>query len=245
MARRKLERPMIEIHNGTYEFNSFKLAIDLNISKGEFCAVLGPSGAGKSTLLSIIAGFENLSQGTFLLDGKPANAEPADRPVSMVFQDHNVFSHMSVWDNVALGISPNLRLSDAQNIDVKNALYQVGLRNLEQRKPGEVSGGERQRIALARVLVRNRPILLLDEPFAALDPGLCSNMLSLVSEIQIERGLTVLLVTHQPEDAKKVRQKIVFIAGGKVNDAVPNDLFFASHDHSILQYLGNRTGAFA
>jgi thiamine transport system ATP-binding protein len=229
---------MIEIRNGIYESNDFRLAINLNILKGDFCAVIGPSGAGKSTLLSIVAGFENLNSGALLLDGDIANSLPANRPVSMVFQEHNVFAHLNVWDNVALGILPSLRLSAAQKLDVENALSHVGLQTLGHRKPGEVSGGERQRIALARTLVRNRPILLLDEPFAALDPGLRKSMLRLLSEIQVERALTVLLVTHQPDDAKKIAQKIVFVADGKVNEAVDTKTFFSTTTHAMQNYLG-------
>jgi thiamine transport system ATP-binding protein len=229
---------MIEIKKGKYETEGFSLSINLNIRAGEFCAVLGPSGAGKSTLLSVIAGFENLKSGVILLDGKTASNIPSQLPVSMVFQDHNVFAHLDVWTNVALGISPALKLDDVQKMHVENALSRVGILQLAKRKPGQISGGERQRIALARVLIRNKPILLLDEPFAALDPGLRRDMLELVLDLQRERGLTVLMVTHQPEDAKLAVEKIIFIADGKVHDAVSIDDFFASRDNAIKNYLG-------
>jgi thiamine transport system ATP-binding protein len=229
---------MIEIKNGKYETVGFSLDVDLNVSAGEFCAVLGPSGAGKSTLLSVIAGFENLTSGTILLDGKSVSDIPSQRPVSMVFQDHNVFAHLDVWTNVALGISPALKLSDGQRMEVESALSRVGILPLAKRKPGQISGGERQRIALARVLIRNKPILLLDEPFAALDPGLRRDMLELVLDLQRERNLTVLMVTHQPEDTKLAAKKIVFISDGKVRDAVSIDNFFTSHDDAMQNYLG-------
>jgi thiamine transport system ATP-binding protein len=229
---------MIEINNGQYQFEHFKLQIDLNIQQGEFCAVLGPSGAGKSTLLSLIAGFETLGEGKVFLDGKPASPDPAQRPVSMIFQDHNVFAHLNVWDNVALGISPSLKLNEGQMAEIELALSHVNLDKLKKRKPGELSGGERQRIALARILVRNRPILLLDEPFAALDPGLRNAMLELVGDIQKTKNLTVLLVTHQPEDAKKVAEKIVFVKNGKVNPAIEVEKFFKSQNDDVLKYLG-------
>jgi thiamine transport system ATP-binding protein len=229
---------MIEIKNGNYETAGFTLDINLNVKAGEFCAVLGPSGAGKSTLLSVIAGFENLKSGAILLDSKTASDIPSQRPVSMVFQDHNVFAHLDVWTNVALGISPALKLDDAQKSQVESALARVGILQLAKRKPGQISGGERQRIALARVLIRNKPILLLDEPFAALDPGLRRDMLELVLDLQRERKLTVLMVTHQPEDAKLAAEKIIFISDGKVRDAVSINKFFASHDDAIKNYLG-------
>jgi thiamine transport system ATP-binding protein len=229
---------MIEIKDGLYETAGFALDINLTVRAGEFCAVLGPSGAGKSTLLSVIAGFENLKGGATFLDGQPASLVPSQRPVSMVFQDHNVFAHLDVWTNVALGISPALKLDDAQKSQVESALLRVGILQLAKRKPGQISGGERQRIALARVLIRNKPILLLDEPFAALDPGLRRDMLELVLDLQRERKLTVLMVTHQPEDAKLAAEKIIFISDGKVRDAVSINKFFASHDDAIKNYLG-------
>lgn len=229
---------MIQIANGKYETEGFSLDINLNVGAGEICAVLGPSGAGKSTLLSIIAGFEDLKSGAILLDGKPASDIPSQRPVSMVFQDHNVFAHLDVWTNVALGVSPAVKLDDAQKSQVENALSRVGILQLAKRKPGQISGGERQRIALARVLIRNKPILLLDEPFAALDPGLRRDMLELVVDLQRERSLTVLMVTHQPEDAKLAAKKVIFVSDGKVRDAVSTDIFFASHDDAIQNYLG-------
>jgi thiamine transport system ATP-binding protein len=235
---RALEKVMIEIRHGIFQQANFGLAIDLNIEVGDFCAVLGPSGAGKSTLLSIIAGFEMLQKGEFLLESKPAAHEASQRPVSMIFQDHNAFAHLNVWNNVALGIAPSLKLSDQEKQKVADALDHVGLDKLSNRKPGELSGGERQRIALARVLVRNRPILLLDEPFAALDPGLRKSMLSLVSEIKTERNLTVLLVSHQPEDISNSVGKVIFVDQGKVHNAIPTEQFYADQSESIRNYLG-------
>jgi thiamine transport system ATP-binding protein len=231
---------MIEIRNGRYETEGFTLDVGLNVAPGEFCAVLGPSGAGKSTLLSIIAGFEDLRRGEIYLNGITAHKQPSSRPVSMVFQDHNVFAHLDVWANVALGISPSLKLNAKQDTDIENALTRVGLQTLAKRKPGEISGGERQRVALARVLVRNKPILLLDEPFAALDPGLRRDMLDLVSDLQKERNLTVLMVTHQPEDTKHAAKKVIFVSDGVVRDSIPTKDFFISHDHQIEKYLGKR-----
>ena len=124
----------------------------------------------------------------------------------MIFQDNNVFAHLDLRQNVALGISPSLKLDAAQAKRVDAALAEVGLAALAHRKPGEVSGGERQRVAIARALVRDRPVLLLDEPFAALGPALRRDMLDLVKAMQQARGITVVMVTHQPEDAR-IRRK--------------------------------------
>ncbi len=233
---------MIDITNGYYQSNGFSLQIDLKLAADSFCAVLGPSGAGKSTLLSVIAGFENLHSGRVVLSGADATMLPASqRPVSMVFQTYNSFAHLDVWTNVALGVSPNLKLSTAQKDNVEQALMSVGLLQLARRKPTEISGGELQRIALARVLVRKKPILLLDEPFVALDPGLRMDMLDLVVALQKTHRLCVLMVTHQPEDAKYAASTVCFVNDGKVQNAVSLAQFFTVKSEAVQRYLGKRS----
>ena len=231
---------MILIENAVFKKRKFSLSIDLHIKSETFVAVLGASGAGKSTLLSIIAGFEDLERGKLWLDSTDVqNVSPAKRPVSMIFQDHNVFAHLSVWDNVALGISPSLKLNAEQKAQVDAALVRVSLSQYATRKPGNISGGERQRVALARVLVRKRKILLLDEPFAALDPGLRHDMLDLVSDLRREHSLTVLMVTHQPEEALRAADEIIFVADGKVREPIVSKTFFSMHDDGAIDaYLG-------
>ena len=230
---------MITFDKGFYRHENFSLQIDLKINDQNFCVVLGPSGAGKSTLLNIIGGFENLSSGTLIIDGlNLTSASPAARPISMVFQDHNVFAHMTVQDNVAIGIDPSLKLSRTQLHDVQAALERVGLDQYNTRLPGNLSGGERQRVALARVLVRQSKILLLDEPFAALDPGLRLEMLKLVQDITTERKLTTLLVTHQPDEAKRVAQSVIFVDGGVVQKPQQTHAFFSQTRPEVAKYLG-------
>ncbi len=231
---------MILIENAVFKKRKFSLSIDLHVKPESFVAVLGASGAGKSTLLSIIAGFEELERGKLCLDGADMHhVPPAKRPVSMIFQDHNVFAHLSVWDNVALGISPSLKLNAEQKAQVDAALVRVGLSQYAKRKPGNISGGERQRVALARVVVRKRKILLLDEPFAALDPGLRHDMLDLVSDLRREHALTVLMVTHQPEEALRAADEIIFVADEKVREPIFSKTFFSMHDDGAIDsYLG-------
>ncbi len=230
---------MIKLEKGFYRHQDFSLQIDLEIADQNFCAILGPSGAGKSTLLNIIAGFESLSSGTLNINGHDFTAAPpAARPISMVFQDHNVFSHMTVQDNVAIGIDPSLKLSRAQLVAVQAALERVGLGHYGARLPSHLSGGERQRVALARVLVRQSKILLLDEPFAALDPGLRLEMLKLVQDITTERKLTTLLVTHQPDEAKRVAQSVIFVDGGVVQKPQQTNTFFSQTLPEVAKYLG-------
>lgn len=233
---------MIEISNGLYELADFKLSINVKISANSITAVLGPSGAGKSTLLNIISGFEGLKQGQLLIDGKSVtDLRPHERPLTAVFQDNNCFAHLSAWQNVALGLQPSLRLTTLQAALVASALQRVELLVLKDRLPGEMSGGERQRIGLARVLVRRQPILLLDEAFAALGPALRRSLLNLTRELQQERQLTVLMVTHQPEDAQLVADHVVFIDEGVVRSPVTTAQFFETTDDAVGRYLGDVT----
>ncbi len=230
---------MLEI-KGTYSHGDFSLAIDVTAQSGALNAVLGPSGAGKSTLLNLIAGFEQLADGAISIDrANVTHATPAQRTVSMVFQDNNVFPHLSLWQNVALGISPSLKLDGAQRAEVDAALARVSLSHLARRKPSNVSGGERQRVALARMLVRPTKVLLLDEPFAALDPGLRNAMLALVKKITVEKNLATLLVSHQPEEIRRTADGVLFVAEGNVRQfPTPRDFFEVNNDTCISNYLG-------
>ncbi len=229
---------MIGISNGVYEWKGFRLAMDFAVTKASITAVLGPSGAGKSTLLNIIAGFENLNAGRLTLDGADhTTTAPAQRPVSLVFQDNNTFAHMTARDNVGLGISPSLRLDAARWATVDNALSNVSIAHLALRKPGDMSGGERQRIALARVLVRQKPILLLDEAFAALGPSLRLEMLQLVKILKAEQSLTLLMVTHQLEDAEAIADHVMFVSDGVVHAPQTIREFRNSKDAAIRNYL--------
>jgi thiamine transport system ATP-binding protein len=235
---------MIAIHEGYYDRDGFQLNMDFELKPNSLTAVIGPSGAGKSTLLNIIAGFENLQRGNIVLNGVMHNhSSPAARPVSFVFQDHNSFAHMTARQNVAIGLAPDLRLSQQDWKTVDDALEHVGIGHLAERKPGEMSGGERQRIALARVLVRQKPILLLDEAFAALGPALRKEMLLLVKRLQSERQLTVLMVTHEPADAMLIAEQVMFVAENKVRRPEPLKSFFASRDEMVRQYLGTASPA--
>ena len=208
---------MIELDRILYRIAGMEMSFTLSVAPATFAAVIGPSGGGKSTLLELIAGFLSPAGGAMRLAGADmAGVPPARRPVSLVFQDHNTFAHLDVWRNVALGVSPSLRLDGGQRKLVDGALERVGLGALTHRLPGEVSGGERQRIAIARALVRDRPILLLDEPFAALGPALRADMIALLSEVHRERRLTVLMVTHDPDEARRAASHTAFLAGGRI-----------------------------
>ena len=231
---------MITLESLRFTHEILPMCFDLVIGTGEFLGIIGPSGAGKSTLLNLIAGFETPKAGRVTIDGTDITAVPAQaRPVTMVFQDHNSFAHLDVWTNVALGIAPSLKLTSGQQREVSESLDRVGLSGFAKRLPGELSGGERQRIAIARALVRNKPVLLLDEPFTALGPKLRRDMLDLVKTLQAERQLTVVLVTHDPADARHAASHMAFLDHGQIIAKLPTDEFFAARGITGLdEYLG-------
>ena len=230
---------MLKLESIQFRYEDMIMNFDLHVETVEFVGIIGPSGAGKSTLLSLIAGFDVPVSGRISIAGVDMEGvTPDQRPVSMIFQDHNSFAHLDVWTNVALGISPDLKLDPQLRKRVDEALERVGLSEFKSRKPTELSGGEKQRIAIARALVRDKPVLLLDEPFTALGPALRREMLDLIKEIRVERKLTVLMVTHQPEDAKYAASKIAFVQNGRVSHVLSTKQFFAaSAPAEISAYL--------
>lgn len=217
----------------------FTLTADFALRPGGRYALIGPSGAGKSTLLLALAGFIAPVAGRILWQGRDlAPLAPGARPVSILFQDQNLFGHLSVADNLGLGLSPRLRLDAGQRRAVEGALARVGLSGFGPRRPGDLSGGEQGRVALARALLRARPILLLDEPFAALGPAMKADMLALVAEIAGETGALVALVTHDPADARAFADHCLLVADGRAVAPVPTDAFFADPPAALRGYLG-------
>jgi len=231
----------VRLDQVTFSYAEVPFLFDVEFATSKITAIMGASGSGKSTLLNLVAGFETPASGRVLVGGSDVTAAPPSaRPLSMVFQENNLFGHLSVEKNVGLGRSPSLSLIDADRVAVTEALRRVGLAGKEKRLPRELSGGERQRVALARVLVRDRPVLLLDEPFASLGPALRDDMLDLVAELHGERQMTVLFVTHQPEDARRLGQDMVFLDDGKVAAAgAAADFFDGAGPDAFRRYIGS------
>jgi thiamine transport system ATP-binding protein len=190
---------------------------DLAVPRGALAAMVGPSGGGKSTLLHAIAGFERPSSGILGFDGRDLlPLKPADRPVAIVFQDHNLLPNLTALDNAGLALSPSLRLSAVDRNAIAAMLDHVGLAGMEKRLPSELSGGQRQRVALARAMLTTRPILLLDEPLTGLDPAMRAGMIDLIDRLRREKGLTVLMTTHTPEDIEGRADQILTVAEGRI-----------------------------
>ena len=223
-----------------FGYDDWSVEFDVTVDAGWFVAVIGPSGAGKSTLLNLVAGFEIPQAGSVAIDGANVNElPPADRPITMLFQENNLFAHLDAWSNIALGISPALKLDAEDRAQITTAMERVGLAGKDKRLPAELSGGERQRVAIARALVRDRPLLLLDEPFAALGPALKAEMLDLVSAIHRDRGMTVLMVTHHPEDAKRAASHTAYLEDGKIVALDETRKLFSRTDlPGLTAYLG-------
>lgn len=231
----------VRLRDVRFAHGETRFAFNLDITEAETVAVLGPSGSGKTTLLNLIAGFETPHAGDVLIGGEAVTAlPPARRPLSMVFQENNLFAHMSVFDNVALGLNPALKLSASDRTEVTAALARVGLDAKGARLPAALSGGERQRVAIARALIRRRPVLILDEPFAALGPALRADMLDLVKTLASEAAMTLILVTHQPADALRLGGKLAFIEQGVIT-AFGDVAGLLDSDHmpqNIRDYVG-------
>jgi thiamine transport system ATP-binding protein len=237
----------VRLEDVRFSYGDAAMRFDAEFKPGVVTAVMGASGSGKSTLLNLVAGFETPQAGRVLIgDEEVTDRPPAARPVSMMFQENNLFAHLDVRKNVGLGRSPSLRLGQADDAAIAEALQRTGLAGKEHRLPRELSGGERQRVALARVLVRNRPVLLLDEPFGSLGPALRADMLDLLLGVQAERRMTVLFVTHQPDEAQHIAEEMVFLEQGSVVAAGTTASFFAQGGpEAFRRYIGADITKFA
>lgn len=195
------------------------LIYNMEVAAGQVAVIRGASGAGKSTLLDLIAGFRTPDDGRIQLDGESLLKHPPDsRPVSSLFQQHNLFNHLSVMRNVALGLHPGLGLSKAQWASVDATLDAVGLTRHKNRLPGGLSGGEQQRVALARCLVRAQPVLLLDEPFSALDPEIRESMQVLLRQHIARQKPHVVLVSHDAADADTLADQVHVMKNGELHE---------------------------
>lgn len=228
---------MLRLEQCVIDNGGFRLAADWALAPGRLAAVIGPSGGGKTTLLEAVAGFVPLAEGRITWEGRDISAAAPDaRPVAMLFQDGNLFPHLTVAQNAGLGLGPSL--AHASDAAVGAALTRVGLEGLDARKPAALSGGQRARVALARVLLQRRALLLLDEPFAALGPALRAEMLDMVAELARETGASLLMVSHDPSDARRIADEVVVVSDGVAAAPRETGPLFADPPANLRAYLG-------
>lgn len=226
---------MLALRNVDYYYHNELFHFDVKVEQGAIVALMGPSGAGKSTLLALVAGFIEPEKGRIEVNGNNiVGKEPHQRPFAMLFQEHNLFAHLTVRQNIGLGLHPGLKLTHEQQQQVELAAKQVGVAEYLDRLPEQLSGGQRQRVALARCFVQPHAMWLLDEPFSALDPILREEMLALVYKLAKERNITVLMVTHHISDAKAISSDFIFVANGHVEVTADINKLSSAHSNPTL-----------
>jgi putative spermidine/putrescine transport system ATP-binding protein len=215
--------------------------VNLDVQGGELVAILGPSGCGKSTLLRIISGFIQQSQGRVLFDGEPIDdLSPKQRGVGIVFQNYALFPHMTVAENVAYGLQARRLPREKIALKVAEMLRLVHMSEFARRKPRQLSGGQQQRIALARCLAINPNVLLLDEPFGALDKHLRLDMQIEVKRLQRESGVTTILVTHDQEEALSLADRIAVMSRGLIEQvSSPTEIYDTPRTLFVNQFVGS------
>ncbi len=227
---------MLKLEDIRLSRGDFELRAGLDLPEGQRVAVIGPSGGGKSTLLALISGFEVPDAGRIFWAGRDMTGlSPAERPIAMLFQDNNLFPHLDIETNVALGLEPVARPSNVARRKARKALQRVGLEDHVQKKPGALSGGQQSRAALARLTLTAKPLVLLDEPFAALGPAQRREMWDLLVELLPEA--TILMVTHDPDEAARSASEIVFVEDGAVDEPVATEEFFDTPSERVARYL--------
>jgi sulfate transport system ATP-binding protein len=239
---------LIEARNIVKRFGDFTALDDVSVEveQGSLTALLGPSGSGKSTLLRVIAGLETPDSGVVCLDGQDVTrVQPQERGVGFVFQHYAAFKHMTVWENVAFGLRIRRRPRAEVKERVSELLELVQLARLGDRYPAQLSGGQRQRMGLARALAVDPKVLLLDEPFGALDARVRKELRSWLRRLHDETHTTTVIVTHDQEEAMDVADRVVVMNGGRIEQiAPPRELYDHPANEFVMTFVGpvNRLG---
>ena len=232
----------IEARNISKRFGDYQALDDVSVlvPEGSLTALLGPSGSGKSTLLRVIAGLEVPDSGTVLIEGTDVTTRPArTREVGFVFQHYAAFKHMTVADNVAFGMTVRKRPKDVVRARVDELLDLVGLAHLGRRYPSQLSGGQRQRMALARALAVEPRVLLLDEPFGALDARVREELRAWLRRLHDEMHVTTIFVTHDQEEAMEIAEQIVVVNEGRIEQsASPAQIYDEPATPFVMSFVG-------
>lgn len=232
----------IELEHISKYFGTFKASDDVNfgIEKGKLVGLLGPSGSGKTTILRMLAGLEKQDEGDVIIDGKNVNTlTPDQRKIGFVFQNYALFPYMTVYDNIAYG----LKVQKRDKKFIKNRVYEllelVGLPGVEKRYPDQLSGGQRQRIALARALAPQPEVLLLDEPFAAIDAKVRKELRTWLRETIDKVGITSIFVTHDQDEAIEIADEIIITNKGRIEQVGnPVDIYENPRTPFVAQFIG-------
>ncbi len=228
--------------NKTFEDNTQAARdISFGVDKGKMAALLGPSGSGKTTILRMIAGLEQQDSGDVLIDGETVNNVPAGkRGIGFVFQNYALFRHMNVYENIAFGLRVQKMDKKAVDERVRDLISLIGLEGMEKRYPNQLSGGQCQRVAFARAIAPNPRLLLLDEPFAAIDAKVRKELRSWLKEMIRQVGITSIFVTHDQEEALDVADEIVIINEGSLEQiGAPSDIYLRPGTPFVAEFIGN------
>lgn len=232
----------VELKGINKTFDDYKASDDVNfnIEKGRLIALLGPSGSGKTTILRMIAGLETADSGDIIINGKVVNDVPASkRGIGFVFQNYALFRYKTVYDNIAFG----LKVSKWDKADIRQRVDElielVGLKGLEKRYPNQLSGGQRQRVAFARALAPNPELLLLDEPFAAIDAKVRQELRSWLREMIDKVGITSIFVTHDQDEAVEVADEIIITNKGRIEQiGTPQEIYREPKTSFVAEFMG-------
>ena len=209
--------------------------INLDIYEGEIVTFLGPSGCGKTTILRTIGGFLDVTSGDITIDGQSIiGLPPEKRPTAMVFQSYNLWPHMTIYENLAFGLKLRKVPKAEINADIKKILALVSMSGCEKKYPNQMSGGQQQRIAIARALAMNPDVMLFDEPTSALDPEMVGEVLEIMKELA-DDGMTMVVVTHEMGFAREVATRVLFMDGGNIVEQNEPKEFFANPQHPRLK----------
>ena len=208
---------MLKVKKLKYKFDNTTFEFNFDLNSNDIVGVIGKSGSGKTTLFNLLAGFLKPNDGSiFLNDNDITYLKPPIRNISILFQDHNNFNHLTIFENIILGIDPDMKLTQNNLKIVKNIMKKVSLNIDLRKKVSDLSGGEQQRVSIARSLLRKKPLLLLDEPFNSLDPGLRKTLYEDVKMMSLNNRLMTLISSHLIEELKNVTDKFLFINKGKI-----------------------------
>ena len=208
---------MLKVKKLKYKFDNTTFEFNFDLNSNDIVGVIGKSGSGKTTLFNLLSGFLKPNDGSiFLNDNDITYLKPPIRNISILFQDHNNFNHLTIFENIILGIDPDMKLTQNNLKIVKNITKKVSLNIDLRKKVSDLSGGEQQRVSIARSLLRKKPLLLLDEPFNSLDPGLRKTLYEDVKKMSLNNRLMTLISSHLIEELKNVTDKFLFINKGKI-----------------------------